>query len=164
MTRAGKRAFNRCNVKVVEFHEFVFPSSVSASEITRGAGVVTAGDKTGQRILVTPQNVNDVSSNWAAGCEAVLRCPVTEDQDEPLTSQTNNHVTKLASLESLRSIAGELLCRNCRFSSMTPVEVSLERQEIAEAETARIEAFTHLQAAQIELAKIVSPHLLDKPH
>lgn len=142
MSRAGNKAFERCDVGVVEFGDYVY---------TKGKGkkdVFERGDESGTD-----------KDKMHAGYHATLHCPRTEDDRISVTSEYESDMTKVEALNSLKKLAGELVCRNCRFSSMSPVDVSNERAELARAEAERTEAFTALEQAREELRQY-SPHSL----
>lgn len=131
MFKEGQRAFDRCDVKVVEFKSFVYKQS-------------SAGEKA---LATNPSEDMRIH----AGDGAVLHCPKTEDDKVAIESQYTNYPTRQAALKSVRKLAGDLMCKNCRFSSMTPSEVSNDRAAFARAETDRIEATIAYDAAMKEL-------------
>lgn len=131
MSRKGNRAFDRCDVKVIEFKDLVYKKG------KEGPTEVAKNPSEDSRIL--------------AGNSAVLHCPRTEDDRVNVESQFTNHSSRQVALNSVRSLAGVLLCATCRFSNMNPVEVSEERARIARAEAERIEAFGLRDAALLEL-------------
>jgi hypothetical protein len=135
MSRAGKRSFDRCDVKVVEFKEFGYREG--SSGIASLCKDLPNGGK---------DNVN-------AGYWAVLHCPRTEDERIEVTSENETRRNKPNALKEVRTLAGQLVCEHCRFSTMTPVEVSIERTRFANAEAERIEAFGLRQAAIAELVE-----------
>lgn len=142
MSLSGRRTFNACRVKVVEFKDFVYASGNS-------------GHKVFSR---TPSEDNRIN----AGCSAVLHCPKTEDDRVNVESQFSNHPNRLKALKSLREIAGELICRDCPFSSMDPVDVSVHRAELARAEAERLTAYKLVREAQLELSGLMQPLQLEQ--
>lgn len=144
----ANRAFDRCSVKVVEFHDFAFPPSIAGAEIVNDGDYVNLKDGTAvDRLLVKPGEQFD---SYSAGCEAVLHCPRTEDERVNVASESSNHSTRLQALASLRELAGNLLCANCRYSSMTPIDLALERAALAKADAERAEALAELAKSRKE--------------
>lgn len=144
MSRAGKRAFDRCSVAEVEFKDFL---------------EVKEDDETHYYLREKLPADEKGKPHRHAGYLAVLHCPRTEDSR---TEVTSNHLTgrnKLEALREVKDLAGELLCRHCRFSSMTPVEVAEERAKRALAEAEHTEALAALETARAEL-RAISPHAL----
>lgn len=142
MNISGNRAFERCDVKVVEFVDYVYV------------------DKDRKNVTITQDAARDPRPHGGNG--AVLHCPRTEDDRVNVESQFSNHPTRERALNSLKSLAGKLICRDCRFSSMTPVEVSIARTELAEAEKARIIAYAALMEARNELETINGQYQIEK--
>ena len=114
----GLRNFRQCDVKVVETKDFVYVS----------------GNKGPAVLSVTPSEDN----RNLHGHSAVLHCPRTEDERVNIESQYVNHSSRLEAVNSVASIAAALVCADCRFSTMTPLEVSKERADLARAETERL--------------------------
>lgn len=135
MSRAGRKAFDKCNVKVVEILPYIY-----SDDEQRTFKVKRSIDKGG---LLT------------GGSHAILHCPRTEDKRVNAESEKREKASQLAALDELRRIAGEMLCRTCMYSSMTPVEVSVQRKDFAEAEAERITAFAErdkaISAAKAEI-------------
>jgi hypothetical protein len=129
MGRAGIKSFNRCNVKKVEFKDHVYASGSSG------------------RVVMSDNPTED--GRVYAGTTATLHCPRTED-DLVSVESTATVRSHLKALKNVRQIAGELLCRDCIFSSMPPVEVAQHRTVLAKAETERVQAFGELAAARKE--------------
>jgi hypothetical protein len=142
MSLSGRRTFNACRVKVVEFKDFVYSIGNSGHSV------------------LSPNPSEDSRIN--AGSSAVLHCPKTEDDRVSVESQFNSHPTRLKALKSLREIAGELVCRDCPFSSMDPVDVSVHRAELARAEADRLTAYKLVREAQLELAGLMQPYELEQ--
>lgn len=143
MSLSGRRTFNACRVKVVEFKDFVYATGNSGREV----------------LSLTPSEDNRIN----AGCSAVLHCPKTEDDRVNVESQFTNHTNRLRALKSLREIAGELICRDCPFSNMDPVDVSVHRAELARAEADRLIAYKLVREAQLELDGLMPPFQLEQP-
>jgi hypothetical protein len=131
MSNNGKKAFRRCDVKVVEFKDFVY-------------------DKDAKNRKVLSDNPSE-DTRRLFGYSAVLHCPRTEDDRVSITSQFTNHSSRIKALKSVEKLAGALLCRDCRFSNLTPAEVSMDRAALARAEKDRIEATRIRQEAIREL-------------
>jgi hypothetical protein len=129
MSRAGRKSFDKCNVKVVEFKEFVYASTFDKDL----PGV--------ERKTVRTDNPSE-DTRVSAGNGAVLHCPMTEDTRVNIESQYTNHASKVLALDSLKYIAGEVICRNCRYSSMSAVEVAQEQATVARAEADKLEALS----------------------
>lgn len=132
MSRVGNRAFKGCDVKSVEF-------------IRRVRVFTGPEDEDGERpsiikfdVDVTPE---ERESSYINGYGAKLHCPRIEDGDSKPVEVSYHNNTELGALSSLRTLAGELLCSECRYSGMTPAQVSIERAKFAEAEAERIKAF-----------------------
>src|SRR4051812_6956357 len=106
-TPKGEKAFNECNVRVVEVVEMVY------AEGNEGKKVRANDPSTDSRIF--------------AGNGAVLHCPRTEDQRVDIASQYSDHDSRLEAYKSLREIAGKMLCDGCIYASMTPLQVAEER-------------------------------------
>jgi len=134
MSRAGKRAFRRCDVKEVELSTFVYEKE--------GGGVRHIKDAKKGRVY----NL--------AGANANLHCPRTESPLVKVSSEDKAGMSKVQAVKSLEELAGELLCRDCRFSTMTPVQVSIARAELDLAEAERIRAHQLLTEARAELDAI----------
>lgn len=154
MSRAGKKAFDQCESKVVTFTDYVF---------TRPTEL-----QSGQTDFVVPRTglgsvdkvkVENGTNGRYAGSGASLKCPVTQASEQEMESQYSNHYGRLKALDSLRQIAGEVICRNCRFSGMTQVEVITERAALLRAQAEETEALAALESARNELRQ-VNPHLL----
>jgi hypothetical protein len=158
MSIKGNRAFNRCGVKVVTFTDYVFGSPTKLQQW--GELVVPEGG-IGSVEKFKVENDNGVGRQYA-GSSALLHCPLTEIKGTKNGSLYNNHKGRLPALASLREQVGDLLCRNCRYSVMTPVEVLEEQAKITRAEADRIEALAALERARDELRGI-SPYLLPPP-
>lgn len=156
MSRAGKKAFDRCDVKVVEFKDTVYEHP---TQVMPGNYVVPLGGL--GTVASRPTSPADAGMQYA-GSGAALHCPRTEDERVNIHSAYSNHNGRLLALKSVRNLAGELLCRTCRFSTMTPVEVSIERKALADAETERVESFILLEAARAEIRAIGQPELPEK--
>lgn len=138
MSFRGNRAFDRCDVKVVEFKDFVHAREPQGDE--------TWGD--------IPSVLSDSPSEDTrifSGNGAVLHCPMTEDERVKVESQFTDHPSRSAALKSLRKNAGELLCRNCRYSNMSAIEASQERAALARAEVEQLEGIKARRQAVAEL-------------
>lgn len=134
MSRAGRKSFDNCSVKRVEFVDFVAEEGVFGKSI--------------------PSLNITVDSRSSRGTSATLMCPRTEVEGVSLEANYNKVNTRDDSYKEVRQRAGEILCRNCEFSGMTPTEVSIAQTEYAKAETDRIEAFKALEAAREEIKSI----------
>lgn len=134
MSRAGNKAFRGCDVKSVSFTEFVF--------IGPGKSNPT----------VSEHPSSDVRQ--FAGNAAKLICPRVEDDKIQIDSQLTNHPNKKAALKSVEKLAGELVCGDCRYATMTPVEVSIARTDFARAEANRMEAYQALLEGYDEVNRI----------
>lgn len=134
MSRAGRKAFNRCDVKVVEFKDFVYV------------------DDDEKKVELSSNPSED--TRFYAGTGAILHCPRTEDERVNIESQYGNHSSRLDALASVGRLAGELLCKDCRYSAMNPVEVMQERAALARAEAERLDGMRLRAEAIAELAKI----------
>jgi len=139
--RAGRKAFDECDVKRVEFKTFVWE--------------VDEENKPTHRRVLSGDPSEDTRTS--AGHGAVLHCPRTEDDKVFVQSESNTHYSRNEALRSVRKAAGNLLCRDCQFATMTPVQVSIERTELANAERARIEAYHALDEARAELEAAARP-------
>lgn len=137
MSRKGRKAFRQCDVKVVEFKDFVYTDD--------------------ERQETTLAEIPSEDSRILSGSSAVLHCPRTEDDKVNVESRYSNHPTRPEALDSVEELAGKLLCEDCMFSTMTPVEVSIARKDLAAAETERIKAYQALEEARQEIEQ-VSPH------
>lgn len=137
MSRNGRKAFNRCDVKVVEIKRRL------RDKVTN---------------LVIDETARESGKNYALnGHGAELHCPRTEDDRVAIKSDSQSHSSQAEALASVRGLAGQLLCAECRYSSMTPVQVSIERTELAKAEADRVVAFQALEAARAEIAVLENP-------
>lgn len=137
MSRAGRKAFRKCDVKAVLFKSYVYTDDGEEKEV----------------ISTTPSE----DSRQFAGVAAVLECPRTQDDKlQQIESQFTDHPTNLAALQSLAELAGELVCAECRYSNMTPVQVSIQRADFAKAEADRVLAYQVLEAARAEIRALES--------
>jgi hypothetical protein len=139
MGRAGKKAFNKCNVRVVEFERFIYDSETEH--------VVTEDQREPHR------------DYFLRGYRAILRCPRTEDDGVEVASPYKSHDTQRIALAHLRELAGDLICRDCMYPSMTPVQVSIKRKELAEAEAERLHAYKLVQQARDEIDHLLTPQI-----
>ena len=142
MSRSGNKAFDRCDVRVVEFGHFLYLE-----------------DRDGDFDYENDIPEDDRNKRFHAGYHATLHCPRTEDDRISVTSEYESEMDKSYALKSLKKLAGELVCHDCRYSSMTPAEVSQDRAKFLRAETERVEALTALEQARDEL-RLVTPQLL----
>lgn len=152
MISKGKKAFNRCDVKVVEFVDFIFPSNVKSDNVLAGSEYTTLRDGSiSERAIV-----KDTASQqgYDAGHLAILHCPRTEDDRVNIQSDSDNHTLRTGALASLRELAGSLICEHCRYSKMSPVDITLERAEIARVDAQRLEAIKLRAEALHELTQI----------
>lgn len=141
MSLKGYKAFNRCDVKVVEFKRRI--RVYTDNRRTKSASLVLFDEE------VTPEQRQN---SRISGYGAALHCPRIEDDDRlTIESDGYSYETQSGALISLRRLAGELICRDCRFSTMTPVEVSIERRKLNEAETERLQAHAQYLAALAEI-------------
>lgn len=135
MSRAGRKAFARCDVKVVEFNR-----RYRTHDETR---------------LVVNEEERVPEKNYSInGYGVILRCPRTEDDEISIRSDRDSHPSQIEALNSIKSVVGKLLCAECRYSHMTPVQVSVARTEFAKAEAERLEAYGALELARKEVAEL----------
>ncbi|MDB5185318.1 MAG: hypothetical protein JWN38_1126 [Candidatus Saccharibacteria bacterium] len=150
MSRAGNKKFEECDVKVVELVDYDFDPAVDVKRdnmyIYPATGVGTA-----KRRLADP----NCSTGRYGGTQAKLHCPRTEDERVGVTTQDNMKSRAIA-FQELRKQAGEMLCRNCLFSDMSPAEVAISRTEQATAEAALLTAQAARAKAETEYAAIVA--------
>ena len=59
-----------------------------------------------------------------------------------------NTDTQPKAKKQLQKVAGALVCKDCPYSGMTDVEVSISRTESDQAELQRIQAHNALEAAR----------------
>ncbi len=146
MSRAGDKTFDRCDVKVVEFIDSVF---TEPTEVHRGSHIVPLSGLG----TVDKEIVEDDSGQFKqyAGSGAKLHCPRTQDDRLNVESAVGNHDGRIRALQSLRALAGELLCSTCRYSSMSPVDVALEQAKLANAEAGRLQGLALRAKAIAEL-------------
>ncbi|HSX33128.1 MAG TPA: hypothetical protein VLF91_02210 [Candidatus Saccharimonadales bacterium] len=142
MSRAGNKAFSKCEVKIVEFDTYIRPYDDPKK-------IVASGNGSGPGNLV--------------GYKAHLRCPKTEDPRAAISSDTMNAPTKLRALANLGALAGELMCKGCRFSAMTPLQVTEERARMAHADAELADAQAHLERARHELSQTLAIELPAAP-
>ena len=135
---SGKQSFDRCDVKTVEI-------------IGRSAFI-----KEGRQWNSDTKNAPEGS--WHFGYRAQLHCPRIEDDERlKISSNNKNYNYQSEAVRSVRSIAAQLICRDCMYAEMTPVQVSIARKDFAKAETERIQAYKALEAAREEIEKISPP-------
>lgn len=134
MSRSGNKRFDQCDVKIVEFTRHIRDSSTGH--------IVEEKDRDPDKDYVL------------RGYRGSLHCPRTEDDRVSVDSVTRSHPTQLEALNSVRKLTGNLLCSTCKYSTMTPLEISQERAAVARAEVDRLEAFTSRAQALAELALI----------
>lgn len=130
--RAGEAAFDACDVKRVVITESVYDDT-----------------EEGEEAVVSEAPLED--NRYFAGNGAELICPRTEDDGIQISSQYNNHLDRVGAYNSVRTQAGELACGTCMYAGLTPVEVSIARTELANAEVDRIEAYRLRKEAIEEL-------------
>lgn len=150
MRREGVESFDSCDVKVVKMITHGYPPDVKL--------------QTASSTSIIPVDAADYAKKKAkdapliyGGHLAVLDCPYTQDTGEKISSAFNNHNGVAAAYDSVRENAGLIACRTCRFSGMTPAEVSIDRKEFAQAETERLRAYEGLEQARVELGIIEPP-------
>ena len=135
---SGKQSFDRCDVKTVEI-------------ISRATKGILNYDSS-----VAPEGAIH------SGYRAKLHCPRIEDDDRLKVSSNNlNYSYQSEAVRSVRKIAAQLICRDCMYSDMTPVQVSIARKEFANAETERVKAYQALEAAREEIEQASPSFLTD---
>lgn len=150
MSFKGKRAFRRCDVKTVEIKRHVYPNDVRTEYY---GGTIRPAKR--EDIQFREPEVEGISEKQIyGGSSAILHCPRTEDERVNVQSQYDTHAGDAYALKSLEKIAGELLCANCRYSSMSPAEVAQDRAAETRAEADRIEAVVAREKAMLELAEV----------
>ncbi|MDB5185294.1 MAG: hypothetical protein JWN38_1102 [Candidatus Saccharibacteria bacterium] len=141
MSRAGKKSFEQCDVKSVIFTRRIRVFQDESRSVSKSI-VLDENDVTPEQMQVSQTR----------GYRATLQCPRLEDDPRSsIESESRVHATQLDALESMKRLAGEVICRDCRFSSMTPVEISHERAQLATAEAERAEAYRLREIALREL-------------
>lgn len=151
----GREAFDRCDAKVVAFGDYAYDKTVASDQITYEHGLINLTDGiVGPRTLTDPNNKDQTNIGYNAGHEAVLHCPRTEDDRVYIASASSNHATRQHALQSVRELAGALVCVHCRFSKMTPAQVAQDRAEFLRAEADRLDALTAHERALKDLREI----------
>lgn len=119
MSRAGKKNYDSCAVREVEDIEFVYLRlNFGPAEPKKGA----------------------TDTRETAGHRAILHCPVTESERVTIDSGDYRYENRTNVAAKVRRYASELICANCMFAGKTPLEVSMLRRQLAEAESNRLEA------------------------
>ncbi len=138
----GKKSFDRCDVKTVE--------------IIGRSGLF----KDNRYWTVDTKGAPEGSSH--TGYRAKLHCPRIDDDDRlNVSSNKKTYQLQEEAVRSVRSIAAQLICRDCMYADMTPVQVSIARKDFAKAETERVLAYKALEAAREDLDQISPPFLTD---
>lgn len=146
MSRKGKKNFDKCGLKVVQFSDLVFPRGTKLA--VRGELIVADKDA---RVL----GEDDSSVRKAyGGSYAELHCPKTEDDRVEVDADFNNYNGRSRALKSLRNNAGETVCQNCVFFGMTELEVSEYRAKLVRSETERLDYLKLKTQTLAELAEI----------
>lgn len=138
--REGRVAFGNCDVKAAEITRFFQYDDEK-------------GFSTGA--VVAEADLDASKPNHFNGYRARLDCPRT--QDDPrlvIESPYRSHATQLEAVEALVPLAAALVCRDCMYSGMTPVQVSIARKEFENAEIARLEVHSQLERAKVAMAEI----------
>lgn len=137
--RDGRMAFSNCDVKAAQITRFF-----QYDDENMGTGV-----------LVAESELDTSKPNHFNGYRARLDCPRT--QDDPrlvIESPYRNHATQIEAVDALVPLAASLVCRDCMYSNMTPVQVSIARKEFETAEIARLEVHSELERAKAVMAEI----------
>ncbi len=142
--RFGEQQFERCPFKVVNFVELVYVRG------NTGPMVVSENPLTETRIK--------------AGNGASLNCPVTRETGQEIRSEYSDHASQVAAVNSIRRLAGKLLCQNCPYAGMTPAQFDYDQAERMRAQAARNYAAAELFQSQRHLQEITGeaafPYLL----
>ncbi len=131
----GKKRFDNCQVAKVSIGQLVFVM------------------RDGEAVRVQRSKLRE-NEKWhrEGGYTATLHCPRTEDEDGvEVSTRAEVRWSQNEARRELRNTAARLVCATCVYHSMTPVEVSITRKELAEAELERIEAYKRLCEARAEL-------------
>lgn len=95
--------------------------------------------------------VSILGATTRLGHVAVVNCPRTTINGGPIESEPQSEYGY--AMTNVRSRVGDLLCRNCRFYNMEPIELLREQALTAQLEAdagqvlqARVEAIRELQA------------------
>ena len=137
MNRAGRRSFDKCNVKVVQVKDFVYENG------NKGKVVMAENPSEDTRIF--------------SGNSAVLHCPRTEDARVMVESQFTNHPNRIEAFASLRAVASELVCRGCIYADMTPLQATQERANLLAAQAVELEALNARNEALRQLQQSSPP-------
>jgi len=158
----GQRTFDKCNNKVIEIKDFVYdvteveiepkPLGDSDDSDDQEQKVSEPETKTIRTMIYTADPSSD--SRQYAGSAAVLHCPRTEDPRVDIASQYSNHSSRLVAYDSVRRIAGRIVCDGCIYATMTPVEVAQERAARLRAEAEQLSAIAVREQALAELREI----------
>lgn len=140
-SRKGKRKFDACALKRVEYVEQV--------EVTRRGREARISIPLGSR-----QVGDEVKSS--NGVKPILTCPKLDELDADIRSDsefnTYGYWKKTKALENIRAIAGKTVCASCELAGMTATQVADRRREVAEAEARALIAEANLNALQSKVA------------
>lgn len=134
----GRKQFNRCEVKVVEFSRYAKHKEEGFLEDAEAVDKLPPDER---------------KNYFLFGYTAELDCPRTIDERIKVEN-SRHHKTQVEALEEVGNLAGRLLCQNCRYHCMDPVAVSTERAALTRAEAERLEAVTERESALKELKEV----------
>jgi hypothetical protein len=138
-SRKGKRKFDACALKRVEYIEQV--------------GVIRQGVRIS--IPVSSLQVGE-DANSSKGVKPILTCPKLDELGLSIYSDRERepygYGEKTNALENIRAIAGKTVCASCELAGMTATQVADRRREVAEAEARALIAEANLNALQSKVA------------